>query len=127
MRFSNNGTTWSNWESYSTTKNNWNLSGYGGNSNPGTKTAYVQFRDTAGNASITYSDTISYVPESTCLGDLNNDYVVDIVDLELLAEDFGRDDCVSAADCPGDIYGDGDVDGEDLGMVVMDFGRTYCL
>ena len=86
----------------------------------------MQYRDTAGNASPTYKDDIQYAPESLCPADLNNDYVVDSVDLGLLAADYGRNDCVSALDCPGDILEDRDVDGEDLSEVVMGFGDTNC-
>lgn len=52
MRFSDNGTDWTSWETYSTSKN-WTLS-----SGDGTKTVYVQFKDTAGWGSSSYSDTI---------------------------------------------------------------------
>jgi hypothetical protein len=55
MRFSNDQTTWSNWEEYNTEKT-WNLtSGFE------TKTIYVQFRDNAGLISLSYADTISLV------------------------------------------------------------------
>ena len=52
MRFSNDGTTWSDWEPYGTSKT-WNLA-------PGTgsKTVYVQFKDNAGNISTSYTDLI---------------------------------------------------------------------
>jgi Tol biopolymer transport system component len=53
MRFSNNGTDWTSWESYATSKN-WTLS-----SEDGEKVVYVQFKDTAGWVSESYSDTIS--------------------------------------------------------------------
>jgi len=52
MRFSNNNSTWSAWEAYATTKA-WTLT-----PSDGIKTVYVQFRDTAANASGSYSDTI---------------------------------------------------------------------
>jgi hypothetical protein len=52
MRFSNDGASWSSWEGYSTSKS-WTL-----NSGDGLKTVYVQFKDGAGNASASYSDTI---------------------------------------------------------------------
>ena len=52
MRFSNDGTGWSSWEEYVTTRN-WTLL-----SGDGAKTVYVQFRDGAGNISSTYSDDI---------------------------------------------------------------------
>jgi hypothetical protein len=52
MRFSNNGTTWSTWEAYATSKA-WTLTG-----GDGTKTVYVRFLDNAGNVSTSYSDNI---------------------------------------------------------------------
>jgi glucose/arabinose dehydrogenase len=55
MRFSNDGTTWSTWEPYGTSKVWYLSSGYG------TKTVYVQFRDRAGNASEVATDTIRRV------------------------------------------------------------------
>lgn len=54
MRFSNNNSSWSIWESYSTSKS-WNLMAAGGD---GQKTVYVQFRDGAGNVSSSFADTI---------------------------------------------------------------------
>ena len=53
MRFSNDGVSWSAWQPYSTMAY-WMLDEV-----PGIKTAYVQFRDNAGNISATLSDTIS--------------------------------------------------------------------
>lgn len=52
MRFSNDNSSWSAWEAYATSKN-WTLT-----SGTGTKTGYVQFKDTAGNVSTSFSDTI---------------------------------------------------------------------
>jgi PKD repeat protein len=52
MRFSNDGTEWSSWESYSTSKA-WTLT-----TGDGTKTVYVQFKDNAGLTSQSYQDTI---------------------------------------------------------------------
>jgi hypothetical protein len=52
MRFSNNGSTWSGWEAYATTKG-WTLSGANG-----TKTVYAEFKDGAGNVSAAAQDTI---------------------------------------------------------------------
>lgn len=51
MRFSNNGTSWTPWENYSTSKT-WSLS-----SGDGDKTVYVQFRDEYDNSS-QYSSSI---------------------------------------------------------------------
>jgi hypothetical protein len=52
MRFSNNGSTWSSWVPYATTKA-WTLS-----STNGTKTVYAQFKDGLGNVSAAANDTI---------------------------------------------------------------------
>lgn len=52
MRFSNDGTEWSNWETYSISKE-WTISVA-----DGTKTVYVQFKDNAGLVSESYQDTI---------------------------------------------------------------------
>ncbi len=52
MRFSNNGATWSAWQAYATAEV-WTLS-----AGDGIKTVYVQFKDTAGNVSPAYTDTI---------------------------------------------------------------------
>ncbi len=53
MRFSNNGTTWSGWHSYATSKS-WTLSG--GN---GVRTVHVQYRDRIGNVSAVARDNIT--------------------------------------------------------------------
>jgi hypothetical protein len=60
MRFSNNNSSWSDWEGVASTKAGWNLSLYGGASTAGTKTVYVQYRDNASNVSGSFSDEISY-------------------------------------------------------------------
>ncbi|MCG2827209.1 MAG: PKD domain-containing protein [Thermoplasmatales archaeon] len=51
MRFSNNNISWSAWETWSTTKDNWDLTdtAYGGNDTEGTKYVYFQVRDYAEN------------------------------------------------------------------------------
>ncbi len=59
MQFSNDGTTWSSWEGYSTTKLNWNLSLFGGTSNDGLKTVYFRVNDNAGNTANYVTDTIN--------------------------------------------------------------------
>jgi len=53
MQFSNDGTTWSTLESFAATKS-WTLSG-----GQGSKTVYARYRDSAGNTSTNYTDTIS--------------------------------------------------------------------
>ena len=60
MRFSNNNSDWSEWENYSTTYENWDLSSFGGNINYGMKTVYAQFNDIIGNISEICSDDIEY-------------------------------------------------------------------
>jgi hypothetical protein len=52
MRFSNDGTSWSEWEPFATSKE-WMLS-----AGDGEKTVYVQLKDRAGNESATAQDTI---------------------------------------------------------------------
>ena len=52
MRFSKDGTTWSDWESYSTSKS-WSLT-----IGDGAKTVYVQYMDNAGLISTSYQDII---------------------------------------------------------------------
>ncbi len=53
MRLGNDGTNWSDWEAFTTTKQ-WTLDG----STDGLRTVYVQYRDKAGNIA-TYTDTIT--------------------------------------------------------------------
>jgi hypothetical protein len=126
MRFSNNSSIWSPWQAYGTTKSGWDLSTYGGNSSPGTKTTYVQYRDAAGIVSLTYSDSINYVALPACEGDFNGDGDVDGSDLAVFAADFGRTDCAAGPPCEGDFNSDNDVDGSDLAVFAADFGRTDC-
>ncbi|WP_160397671.1 S-layer homology domain-containing protein [Paenibacillus sp. MMS18-CY102] len=57
MQFSNDGTTWSGWETYAAAKSGWTLS-----SGDGSKTVHVQLKDAAGNVS---SATDSIVLDST--------------------------------------------------------------
>jgi hypothetical protein len=52
MRFSNDNVTWSDWETYATSKS-WTLT-----IGDGTKTVYVQYRDQAGLISPSYQDSI---------------------------------------------------------------------
>ena len=65
MRFSNDGSNWSDWESYGTSKS-WTLT-----TGDGTKTVYVQYKDNAGNVG-TYTDSIilDTGPPSSSVGDL---------------------------------------------------------
>ncbi len=71
MRFSNDGATWSDWESLAATKA-WTLL-----PGEGYKTVRAQFRDKAGNTSVVYSDCIlakNLLPEGTIM--INNGDVV---------------------------------------------------
>jgi len=68
MRLSNNGTDWAAWQQLAVTRTGWDLSLYGGNSSPGTKTVYVQYRDGAGNeSSTTWHDDVEYSPNPILL------------------------------------------------------------
>jgi len=74
MKFSNDGTIWSPWEDFSTTKSNWDLSAYGGNTNPGEKTVYAQFKDRAGNESSPSRDAIIFRPQRIKVDPLKIDF-----------------------------------------------------
>jgi len=52
MRFSNNGTTWSSWQPFAESRS-WTLP-----SGDASKTVYVQYKDSAGHVSATYSSSI---------------------------------------------------------------------
>ena len=70
MRFSNDGTNWSDWETYASTKQ-WTLTpGNGG------RTVYVQYRDSAGNIS-TYTSNITLLLHKE-LVDFDGDRKTDI-------------------------------------------------
>lgn len=60
MQFSNDNTNWSQWYRYASTFNGWDLSDYGGNTNPGTKTVYARFKDNSGNVSAGYAANVTY-------------------------------------------------------------------
>ncbi|NOS71525.1 MAG: DNRLRE domain-containing protein [Verrucomicrobia bacterium] len=62
MKFSNDGSSWTSYESYASTKTGWDLFSSGGNTNIGTKTVYVRYMDKAGNESAVFFDTIVYTP-----------------------------------------------------------------
>jgi hypothetical protein len=77
MRFSNDGTNWSSWEDapseggtclppYTATRTNWDLTdpAYGGNSSPGLKRVYIQFRNPNCESLVTH-DEINYTPACT--------------------------------------------------------------
>ncbi|MCP4411946.1 MAG: choice-of-anchor D domain-containing protein, partial [Gammaproteobacteria bacterium] len=85
MQFSNNiNGPWSNPETYSNSKANWDLSTYGGNTNEGIKTVYVKYNDLVDNISNSFSDDIEYIISS------NNSPVLSWTD-ELYYETDGVD------------------------------------
>jgi|GEM_PF-6636125 len=61
MKFSNNNSSYSTYESYGTSKS-WDINDatYGGNSDEGAKTVYVIYKDAFGNVSTTLNDNIIY-------------------------------------------------------------------
>jgi hypothetical protein len=61
--------------------------------------------------------------EDACPGDINVDFVVDLVDLSTLLAQFGND-CVSQP-CAGDIDGSQTVDLTDLAILLSNFG-SHC-
>jgi uncharacterized protein YjiK len=87
MRFSNNGSTWSTWEPYSSSRA-WTVP-----PGDGTKTVYARYRDNAGNTSSTYSDDIildTMAPTGSILIDGGTVYATSTsVELTLSASDSG--------------------------------------
>ncbi|MGK5093279.1 PKD domain-containing protein [Deltaproteobacteria bacterium TL4] len=67
MRFSNDGTNWSAWESYAVSKT-WSLT-----NQEETKTVYVQFKDDSGNSSNSYKDTIIFDINTPPVADAGNE------------------------------------------------------
>ena len=146
MRFSNDGSTWSPWQAY-TTSSAWDLSSFGGNTSQGTKTVYAQYRDVVGWVSTTYTDTITYGIDSDgdgvldfkdnctlvinpgqrdtngdgfgnrCDADLTNDgLIVDLSDFSLFRSAFGT------ANPDADFDGDGSVNLSDFSIFRASFG-----
>jgi hypothetical protein len=70
MQFSDNGSAWTSWETYASSKA-WTLP-----SGNGSKTVYARFRDAAGNTSPSYSDGIA-------LGSVSNSPPAAILDLKV--------------------------------------------
>ncbi len=61
ISYSNNGSTWSTWETYTGASKSWSLStGSGGSTTQGSRTVYVRLIDGAGNVSTSASDAIVY-------------------------------------------------------------------
>jgi alkaline phosphatase len=70
---------------------------------------------------------IAVAPASPyCLSDIDNDDDVDGSDLAVIADEFGRTDCVPGDPCNADLDNDGDVDDIDIFLFAEDFGRTDC-
>ncbi len=91
MKFSNDGTSWTAYENYAATKSGWDLFANGGNTNAGTKTVYVRYKDNAGNESAVFLDTILYSPAPTIIFELTDDIVSFIggsANLAVVAEGF---------------------------------------
>lgn len=59
MSFSNDGTTFSSWETFATTKSSWDLTAFGGSLSEGAKTVSARFKDAAGNVSAVVSATLT--------------------------------------------------------------------
>ena len=60
MRFSNDGSTWSSWEPFATSRPGWDLTQLGGSPAEGTKAVHAQLRDRAGNVSAAFTASIRY-------------------------------------------------------------------
>ena len=90
------------------------------------------FYDTSGNK-ITptlsgTSVTITQPTSNLCKGDMDGDYDVDVIDLNIFRADFGKGATECASGCKGDIDHDNDVDVVDLNLFRADFGKgpTQC-
>ena len=64
MKISNGQNKWTGWRAYKTKYTSWNItsSTYGGSTKEGTKTVYIQFKDSKGNISKIYTSQIIYNP-----------------------------------------------------------------
>ncbi len=116
MRFSNDGSTWSDWEPYATSQSRTLTSGNG------VKTVYVQYKDNAGNTSISYSDSIlvTYKRIVDFDGDNVSDlsywrpsdgywWIINSSDESVTARQWGLGS-LSDVPVPGDYDGDGKTD-----------------
>lgn len=61
MRLSNDGYTWTNWDTWATSYPNWDLQGVGGNDNPGLHTVYLEVRDGSDDR-VKVSSSITFEP-----------------------------------------------------------------
>lgn len=68
MKFSNDGSTWTSYETSAPNKTGWDLFSNGGNTNIGTKTVYIRYKDNAGNESAAFTDTVSFDPTPRITG-----------------------------------------------------------
>jgi subtilisin family serine protease len=66
-----------------------------------------------------YEAVLKALEERRCLGDLNEDGIVDLDDLAILLGDFG----CTGGNCSGDVDGDGDTDQADLAALLANFGE----
>lgn len=75
MTFSNDGVAWSPPEVFSTLRKGWDLTNYGGNPDPGTKTVYAKVSDDLGNwMTEPVTDTILYVADRKTLHEVPTEY-----------------------------------------------------
>ena len=127
MRFGNTGDPWSAWEPYGTSKT-WTLP-----AGDGTKTVWVQYRNNAGQISSQYSDSIVLNTADVCECNLNGDSSCNILDYQLLIQDWGRTNCGTPPgtgnppnDCECDLNQDGSCNILDYQIFIQDWGRTDC-
>jgi PKD repeat protein len=94
MQFSNDSSSWSASETYTSIKLNWDMtaSAYGGTAGDGTKTVYAKFMDNTWNWSVAYSDTIildTTLPTGTVAINSNNTYTnSNVVMLDITGSDL---------------------------------------
>jgi hypothetical protein len=62
-----------------------------------------------------------------CLSDINGDGSVDMDDLSIAAEQYGRSGCGITATCDADLDQDNDVDAMDVRRFVLEYGSTSCV
>lgn len=77
--------------------------------------------------SVTYNGASIEVASAVvnqCKGDLDGDFDVDVIDVNLFVADFGKTAAQCSGGCLGDLDGDNDVDVIDVNLFVADFGKT---
>ncbi len=72
------------------------------------------------------TDPWSVLDIPVCDFDFYSDSDVDGSDLNVIAREFGRNDCTPGDPCESDLNGDGIVDNTDLNFFYEDFGRDNC-